>query len=164
MFVSEGRTLFLEDLKKVRTMISLAVYDKHYGEKDRRITSKYRRDYVYLRGLGMRIGVAMGFFVVCALYYLHRLIINETDIFSMISKRTLIEIGIVLVIVLAIYTVICSFKFKREYDEAETRLNIYEERLKKLNVNSGLKGKKISVRGKNDGHNTDSSAKADRDI
>ena len=63
MFVSEGRSLFLEDLKKIRTMISLAVYDKHYGEKDRRITSKYRRDYVYLRGLGMRIGVAMGFFV-----------------------------------------------------------------------------------------------------
>ena len=70
----------------------------------------------------------------------------------------------VLFIVLAVYTFICSFKFKREYDEAETRLNIYEERLKKLNVNSGLKGKKISVRGTGNGDNTDSSAKADRDI
>ena len=70
----------MEDLKKIRTMISLAVYDKHYGERDRRITSKYRRDYIYLRGLGMRIGVALGFFVVYTLYCLYRLIIDEADI------------------------------------------------------------------------------------
>lgn len=146
----------MEDLKKIRTMISLAVYDKHYGERDRRITSKYRRDYIYLRGLGMRIGVALGFFVVYVLYCLYRLIIDETDIFSMISKKTLIEAGAMLLVVLIIYTVICSFKFKEEYDEAEIRLNIYEERLKKMNVNSGLKGKKISVRGTRNGNNTDS--------
>lgn len=60
----------------------------------------------------------------------------------MISKKTLIEAGAILLVVLIIYTVICSFKFKEEYDEAEIRLNIYEERLKKMNVNSGLKGKK----------------------
>lgn len=146
----------MEDLKKIRTMISLAVYDKHYGERDRRITSKYRRDYIYLRGLGMRIGVALGFFVVYVLYCLYRLIIDEADIFSMISKNTLIEAGVILLVVLIIYTVICSFKFKEEYDEAEIRLNIYEERLKKMNVNSGLKGKKISVRGTGNGNNTDS--------
>lgn len=146
----------MEDLKKIRTMISLAVYDKHYGERDRRITSKYRRDYIYLRGLGMRIGVALGFFVVYVLYCLYRLIIDEADIFSMISKKTLIEAGAMLLVVLIIYTVICSFKFKEEYDEAEIRLNIYEERLKKMNVNSGLKGKKISVRGTGNGNNTDS--------
>ena len=146
----------MEDLKKIRTMISLAVYDKHYGERDRRITSKYRRDYIYLRGLGMRIGVALGFFVVYTLYCLYRLIIDEADIFSMISKKTLIEAGVILLVVLIIYTVICSFKFKEEYDEAEIRLNIYEERLKKMNVNSGLKGKKISVRGTGNGNNTDS--------
>lgn len=146
----------MEDLKKIRTMISLAVYDKHYGERDRRITSKYRRDYIYFRGLGMRIGVALGFFVVYALYCLYRLIIDEADIFSMISKKTLIEAGAILLVVLIIYTVICSFKFKEEYDEAEIRLNIYEERLKKMNVNSGLKGKKISVRGTGNGNNTDS--------
>lgn len=146
----------MEDLKKIRTMISLAVYDKHYGERDRRITSKYRRDYIYLRGLGMRIGVALGFFVVYVLYCLYRLIIDEADIFSMISKKTLVEAGVILLVVLIIYTVICSFKFKEEYDEAEIRLNIYEERLKKMNVNSGLKGKKISVRGTGNGNNTDS--------
>lgn len=84
----------MEDLKRIKTMVSLAIYDKHYGEKDRKITSKYRRDYVYLRGLSMRIGVAMGFFIICGMYYLYELVIKNADIFDMISKNTIIEIGV----------------------------------------------------------------------
>ena len=104
--------MYLEDLKRIKTMVSLAVYDKHYGEKDRKITSKYRRDYVYLRGLSMRIGVAMGFFIICGMYYLYELVIKNADIFDMISKNTIIEIGVGLLAILIIYTFICSFTYK----------------------------------------------------
>lgn len=154
----------MEDLKKIRTMINLAVYDKHYGEKDRKITSKYRRDYVYLRGLSMRIGVAIGFLTVCAMYYLHKLIVEEGDIFELITKSTIIRIGAVLLLVLVAYTIICSFMYKREYDDAERRLDIYEERLSRLNVNNGLRGKKLSVRGKENGRNTADKTEADTNL
>lgn len=154
----------MEDLKRIKTMVSLAVYDKHYGEKDRKITSKYRRDYVYLRGLSMRIGVAMGFFIICGMYYLYELVIKNADIFEMISKNTIIEIGVALLAILIIYTFICSFTYKREYEEAQRRLDIYEERLKRLNVSGGLKGKKISVKGKENGRVISDSSKTDRDL
>ena len=154
----------MEDLKRIKTMVSLAVYDKHYGEKDRKITSKYRRDYVYLRGLSMRIGVAMGFFIICGMYYLYELVIKNADIFEMISKNTIIEIGVALLAILIIYTFICSFTYKREYEEAQGRLDIYEERLKRLNVSGGLKGKKISVKGKENGRVISDSSKTDRDL
>ena len=154
----------MEDLKRIKTMVSLAVYDKHYGEKDRKITSKYRRDYVYLRGLSMRIGVAMGFFIICGMYYLYELVIKNADIFEMISKNTIIEIGVALLTILIIYTFICSFTYKREYEEAQRRLDIYEERLKRLNVSGGLKGKKISVKGKENGRVISDSSKTDRDL
>ncbi len=154
----------MEDLKRIKTMVSLAVYDKHYGEKDRKITSKYRRDYVYLRGLSMRIGVAMGFFIICGMYYLYELVIKNADIFEMISKNTIIEIGVALLAILIIYTFICSFTYKREYEEAQRRLDIYEERLKRLNVSGGLKGRKISVKGKENGRVISDSSKTDRDL
>lgn len=154
----------MEDLKRIKTMVSLAVYDKHYGEKDRKITSKYRRDYVYLRGLSMRIGVAMGFFIICGMYYLYELVIKNADIFEMISKNTIIEIGVALLAILIIYTFICSFTYKREYEEAQRRLDIYEERLKRLNVLGGLKGRKISVKGKENGRVISDSSKTDRDL
>ena len=154
----------MEDLKRIKTMVSLAVYDKHYGEKDRKITSKYRRDYVYLRGLSMRIGVAMGFFIICGMYYIYELVIKNADIFEMISKNTIIEIGVALLAILIIYTFICSFTYKREYEEAQRRLDIYEERLKRLNVSGGLKGRKISVKGKENGRVISDSSKTDRDL
>ncbi len=114
-------------------MVSLAIYDKHYGDKDRKITSKYKWDYIYLRGLNMRIGVVMGYIIVCAMYYLHKLIIQNADMFEIITKDTFKQILIRLVIVLIIYTVICSFKYRKEYKEAESRMALYEERLEKLN-------------------------------
>ncbi len=154
----------MEDLRRIKTMISLAVYDKHYGEKDRKITSKYRRDYVYLRGLSMRLGVAIGFFIICGMYYIYELVIKNADVFDMISKNTIIEIGVALLAVLIIYTFICSFTYKREYEEAQRRLDIYEERLKRLNVSGGLKGRKISVKGKDNGRVISDSSKTDRDL
>ena len=72
----------MEDLRKIRLMVSLAIYDKHYGEKDRKITSKYRRDYVYFKNLSMRLGVVAGFAVICGIYYLYRLIIENDQNFS----------------------------------------------------------------------------------
>ncbi len=154
----------MEDLKRIKTMVSLAVYDKHYGDKDRKITSKYRRDYVYLRGLSMRIGVAIGFFIVCGMYYLYELIVKNADVFEMINKSTIIEIGAALLIVLILYTVVCSFTYKREYEQAQRRLDIYEERLKRLNVSGGLKGRKISVKGKDNGRVISDASKDDRNL
>ena len=140
----------MEDLNKIRTMIGLAVYDKKYGKKDRKILSKYRHDYIYLRGLNMRIGVAIGVLIIYALYYFYQLFAMEGDIFFLIEKATVIRMGTVVFIVLAIYTVLCFFRFRREYHEAQDRMDIYEERLEKINGSS-----KTAVRGNDYGKSDD---------
>ena len=98
------------------------------------------------------------------MYYIYELVIKNADVFDMISKNTIIEIGVALLAVLIIYTFICSFTYKREYEEAQRRLDIYEERLKRLNVSGGLKGRKISVKGKDNGRVISDSSKTDRDL
>jgi len=131
----------LEDLNKIRTMIGLAIYDKKYGKQDRKILSKYRHDYIYLRGLNMRIGVALGVLIIYALYYFYLLITKEGDIFYLINKSTIISIGTTLLIVLAIYTLLCFFKYRKEYNEARNRMDVYEERIERLNKNTAVRGK-----------------------
>jgi len=131
----------LEDLRKIRAMVNLAIYDKHEGDMDRKITSNYRRDYVYKRGLSMRIGVFVGCAIVVLLYYSYMLFVKSADVFQLIGEHTFIKIGIVVVAVLVIYTFLCSFGYRREYDYAEKRMHVYEKRISWLN---GQKPKHIS--------------------
>lgn len=127
----------MEDLKKVRIMTNLAIYDKHHGEEDRKITSHYRRDYVYKKNLGIRIGVFLGSAVLAMLYYGYKLFVAGTDIFATFSKAEAIKIGIAAAILLVIYTIIGTAVNRGRYNLAEERCVKYERMLSKLN------GKKI---------------------
>ena len=96
----------MEDLKKVRTMIHLAIYDKRYGEKDRRIVSHYRHGYVSKKNMSVRAGIILGFLIwecVKLLYYM----MFMDSVFS-------------------------TVKYKRQYDTAQKRTDEYERRFDKL--------------------------------
>ena len=123
----------MEDLKKIRIMTNLAIYDKHHGEEDRKITSHYRRDYVYKKNLSIRIGVLLGSLVLAMLYYGYKLFVAGTDIFVTFSKDEAIKIGIAVAIVLVIYTVIGTVINGARYSLAEERCLKYEKMLAKLN-------------------------------
>lgn len=122
----------MESLQKVHTMIGMAIYDKHLGERDRKCLGMSRRDYVYRRNLGLRLGVGFGYFVLSGIYYGYLLFVKEADIFVLFSKRTLIEFLAGLLAVLVVYTIIGTVIHRREYDMAEHRNNIYERKLQKL--------------------------------
>ncbi|MGE4214648.1 MAG: hypothetical protein AB7E42_07735 [Anaerotignaceae bacterium] len=139
----------LEDLKKIRIMTNLAIYDKHHGEEDRKITSHYRRDYVYKKNLGIRIGVILGSAVLAMLYYGYKLFVAETDIFVTFSKGEAIKIGIAVVILLVVYTIIGTVVNRARYSLAEERCLKYEKMLSKLN-------------GKNDANITKEDSKNER--
>lgn len=123
----------MEDLRKIRAMINLAIYDKHEGETDRKITSNYKRDYVFKRGLSMRFGVSLGCAIVVLIFYAYMLFVKNADVFQLISKTVFIKIGIGIIFVLIIYTIFCSLGYKREYELAEKRMEIYEKRLSWIN-------------------------------
>ncbi|MDD3570350.1 MAG: hypothetical protein PHY44_04545 [Lachnospiraceae bacterium] len=123
----------MEDLKKVRIMTNLAIYDKNHGEEDRKITSHYRRDYVYKKNLRIRIGVFLGSAVLAMLYYGYKLFIAGTDIFTTFSKAEGIKIGTAVVILFVIYTIIGTVINRERYNLAEERCLQYEKMLSKLN-------------------------------
>lgn len=131
----------MEDLRKIRAMVNLAIYDKHDSEADRKITSSYKRDYVYKRGLSMRLGVLLGCVIVVMLYYSYMLFVKDADVFQLIGETAFLKIGIGIIVVLIIYTIFCSFGYRREYDYAEKRIKAYEKHISWIN---GQKTKHVS--------------------
>mgnify|MGYP005823077101 CR=1 FL=1 len=122
----------MESLQKVHTMIGMAIYDKHLGAQDRKKLALSRRDYVYRRNLGLRLGVGFGYLVLAGLYYGYLLFVKEADLFALFSKQTLIQCLVGLLVVLVIYTILGTVLHRREYDQAEARNEIYERKINKL--------------------------------
>jgi hypothetical protein len=121
-----------EDLKRIRTMVHLAIYDKNYGDKDRRIVSHYRNGYVSIKNMGTHIFVIFGFLILEVFKITYYMMFDEPVFMSMLTKDFLIKEGIKLLILLMIYSLICSIKYKKQYDRAQKRINGYERRLDKL--------------------------------
>ena len=91
----------MESLQKVHTMIGMAIYDKHLGAQDRKKLALSRRDYVYRRNLGLRLGVGFGYLVLAGLYYGYLLFVKGADLVALFSKQTLIQclVGVLVVLV-----------------------------------------------------------------
>lgn len=122
----------MENFKKVRLMANLAIYDKHFGEEDRKITSQYRRDYIYKKNLSLRLGIVVGVLLIVALYYSYKLFVANVDVFGLFNRAEFIRLGIMLLAILVIYTIIGTVVNGKRYDEAEERLELYEKMLNKL--------------------------------
>ena len=126
----------MEDLKKIRIMTNLAIYDKLHGEEDRKITSHYRRDYVYKKNLSIRIGVLLGCGVLVMLYYGYRLFVTGTDMFILFNRSEAIKIGIFAAILIVLYTILGTVINRARYALAEERCLKYEKMLAKLHGKS----------------------------
>ena len=128
---AKGRD-WVEDLKKVRTMINLAIYDKQEGIKDREITSLFRRDYIYRKNLDIRLGVVLALILLIVIYYANQVFVKEVNIFELFGRDELVRIGTFSLIVLIIFSIIGTIVNGASYDAAEERYERYENILSKL--------------------------------
>ena len=119
----------MQSYKNIRTMTQLAIYDKHHGKKDRAITSHYRNAYVCRKNIRVRLGVILGIVIFLGIKYLYSMMLVEEEFFSMFTPQYITGLIFKILAVLAVYTVICTVKFRRDYDKAQDRLDEYEDRL-----------------------------------
>ena len=132
MDIFNGEVRIMEDLKKIRTMVHLAIYDKHYGQKDRRIVSHYRHGYVFKKNMGMRAGVIIGFLVLEVISLTYYMMFDDATFLAMLTKEYAMKEAFKLIALLIIYSVFCTAKYKRQYDKAQKRTDEYERRFEKF--------------------------------
>lgn len=120
------------DQRKIRIMTGLAIYDKHYGRKDRMIESNFRRDYIYKKNCITRICVTIGFCILLGFYAMDLFFINEIDFFTFDFVWEAKKAGFVLIVLLVFYSLMGRYLHGKEYDQAERRLTSYHSLIEKL--------------------------------
>lgn len=120
------------DLKKVRLMTRLAMYEKHEGQEDIQIGKYYKADYVRMNILKTILAVTIGSFLVLLMVIVYHLefLLNQAMVlnYSLLFKWVL---GYYLVI-LVIEVGITSIGYHIKYISSRGRLSGYYKRLGQL--------------------------------
>ncbi len=115
----------MEDKDKIIIMTKLAIYDKQYGEKDRKINEYFADDYVYRKNFWTRFCVTIACILVILLYCMHRIIIDEVDILKLNYYKEATNILLFISIVIVVYSLISSKTALSDYIKSQKRLGNY---------------------------------------
>ena len=121
------------DKEKLIIMTKLAIYDKNYGETDRRQQEYFRDDYVYKYNFWNRFFVFIATIIVIIMYYSHKILIENMDILEMDYKAELVDTATFLIVVLVIYSIIGTIIATVKYYLAQKRLKKYFAMIAELN-------------------------------
>lgn len=124
---------------KIIIMTKLAVYDKNYGESDKRYENYFVEDYVYRRNAGVRFSVLLGTFIILIFYYLLRFAGDNVDVLTLDYRQEVMNIAVFVIIMLFVYTVISSITATVDYHLSERRRRKYFSMIQKLNNLSARK-------------------------
>lgn len=139
---------------KLKFMIKIALHEKRYNAKDRKINEFYRNDYIYKKNAINRIGIFIGLCLIFFVVILDMIYIQGIDIFTLDYKALVTKFVLISLIVFSIYTIIGIFKYGKEYDISQKRYKKYFLMLNALDKRR-LDSKKSSkdIDGGSDGRN-----------
>ena len=117
---------------KIKIMAKLAVYDKKYGESDRKANGLYYRDYVYRKNFFLRFFALIGTLMPVGLYLIMLLMNDTLDLLTFDYMGVLINVFLIIAAVMIFYTFIGTQIATQEYKEIKVRLKSYFGMLKEL--------------------------------
>lgn len=122
--------------EKVKIMTQMAINDKYYTQKDKRIVAYYPEDYIYVSNFKSRV---MIFLLVAAIMVVQLLLrvnsgLNIPTTMQEIIFDYVIPYCSVLVVVEIIYTIISTRYAKKKYQRAAERIERYQKLSSELEV------------------------------
>lgn len=121
-----------QDLEKIAVMTKLAVYEKKYGEKDRKISDYFRYDYIYWSNFQARLCAFIGCLIILGLYFAKLVFLEEMDIFVIDYYNEGIKAAKFIIFVLAAVTLFNSIGAAKKYTEAQKRIKTQLSLIKRL--------------------------------
>jgi hypothetical protein len=118
--------------EKIRIMAKLAIYEKNYGEKDRKANMYFKHDYIYWSNFWTRLFVFIGCLILIGLYVLDMVFVKGEDIFSLNYYAEVYKVAVFIISMLLLYTVIGYFSASKKYRESQARIKKQLVLLKKL--------------------------------
>ena len=120
------------NMRKVRLMTKLAIYEKTEGKEDIKLGKYFRRDYVRLKVLHSIVWVTLGYLLVLAMVIAYQMeyLIREAVNLDYIGMGKII-LGIY-VIVITVYTMVAMVAYGLYYDYSRKKLAKYFRMLRRL--------------------------------
>ena len=113
-------------------MAKFAIYDKRYGMRDKKINQFFLNDYIYYKNAWTRFFVFIGCMVALFFYWLHKIVIDQIDIFAIDYRLALVQNLTFVGAVMFLYTLVSTKKAASSYRDAMRRQNNYFMLLNKL--------------------------------
>ncbi|HHX63075.1 MAG TPA: hypothetical protein GX707_20545 [Epulopiscium sp.] len=126
--------------EEVILMTKLALHEKKYGKKDKKRSSYFKWDYIYINNwytrfaVGVVVAIVVFWMTLTDVYVKEIIPVFEIDLGQYLSKYILAFIGLIL-----IYTGISTAIFNRKYENTQDRLREYDRLLKELDRHQNLK-------------------------
>jgi len=120
------------NMRKVRLMTKLAIYEKKEGKEDIKLGKYFRRDYVRLKLLNNIVAVTIGYILVLAMIIAYRMeyLIKEAVNLDYIGMgKTILGIYI---IVITVYVMAAIVGYGLYYDYSRKKLGKYFRMLRRL--------------------------------
>ncbi len=120
------------NVRNVRLMTKLAIYEKKEGKQDIKLGKYFRRDYVRLKVLHNIVAVTIGYLMVLAMviaYQMEYLIKEAVNLDYIGIGKTILGIYI---IVVTIYTMAAMVGYSIYYDYSRKKLAKYFRMLRRL--------------------------------
>ena len=120
------------NMRKVRLMTKLAIYEKTEGKEDIRLGKFFRRDYVRMKILNNIIAVTIGYVLVLAMAVAYEMeyLIKEAVNLDYIGIGRMILFGYVLV--LTLYVMAATVAYSIYYNYSRKKLAKYYRMLRRL--------------------------------
>ncbi|MCL2575642.1 MAG: hypothetical protein FWE33_04335 [Defluviitaleaceae bacterium] len=121
------------DKERIRLMAKMAVYDKKGFERDAQANQYFRHDFIYKKNMALRFSVGVGCLILALFYFLHMLVIQERDIFTLDFRAEFVALAIFAIVVMVFYSLIGTIIFTREFLLAQRRVEEYFGLMRQLN-------------------------------
>ncbi len=142
------------DKERLILMTKIALHEKKYNKKDKRINEYFRNDYIYRKNATNRFFIFIGLCFLFIFVVLDMIYIKQIDFFNFDYKNFGIKVAIVLIGIFIFYTAVGILKYGLEYDLAQKRykkyftmLNSLDEQINQKNLednNGGLNERDFS--------------------
>lgn len=118
--------------EEIIIMTKLAIYDKKYGEQDKKANELYFKDYVYRKNFYARLLAFIGCIIVMLLYITYIILSDDLHNFLINYKQYALIMFIFIACVMIFYTFINTKIVTKDYKNIKNRLKSYFILIKEL--------------------------------
>lgn len=136
---SKGSVRLIEQ-EEIILMTKLALHEKKYGKKDKKRSSYFKWDYIYINNWYTRLAVGIAVATIVSWMTLTDVYIKEIiPVFDVELGQYLSKYIPTFVILILVYTGLSTMIYNKKYEDTQKRLRRYESLLKELDQLEGLK-------------------------